>query len=362
MSEQIRVCTDRQLPFHLLFEASARAIQESPENTPIIKVRTLPGVYDPLPAELAILTGKKWQNGRSIKVRFLDGSNSLRTKVENLAKQWEAHANLRLNFGNHVDADLRVAFAPGGSWSYIGTDALSLPQNESTMNYGWLNDASSDDEISRVTLHEFGHALSAIHEHQSPAANIPWDRDAVYAYYGAPPNSWTKEQIDRNIFAKYSATVTNASAFDPESIMLYAIPNSLTEGDYEVGWNRVLSPMDKSFMGTIYPKTTSAATELQVSPQYTKAAIGAHAEQDLFTFVVAEPGAYSIETYGPTDVIMSLLGPESQTTVVGEDDDSGTAGNAKITATLASGRYYARVRHYRPTGTGDYEIAVRNVG
>ena len=83
-------------------------------------MRTLPGVYDPLPAELAILTGKKWQTGRTIKVRFLDGSNSLRTKVENLAKQWEAHANLRLNFGNHVDADLRVAFAPGGSWSYLG--------------------------------------------------------------------------------------------------------------------------------------------------------------------------------------------------------------------------------------------------
>ena len=201
------------------------------------------------------------------------------------------------------------------------------------MNYGWLNDASSDDEISRVTLHEFGHALSAIHEHQSPAANIPWDRDAVYAYYGAPPNSWTKEQIDRNIFAKYSATVTNASAFDPESIMLYAIPNSLTEGDYEVGMEPGPLTHGQIIHGDHLPEDNFGGDGTPGQPPYTKAAIGAHAEQDLFTFVVAEPGAYSIETYGPTDVIMSLLGPDSQTTLVGEDDDSGTAATPKLRPT-----------------------------
>lgn len=362
MTEQPKVCIDKQLPLDLIFEASRRAIEETPENLPVVpSYSPMPGVYGREPLEIAILTGKKWQNGKKITVKFLGGSSSLQTKVKNLAKQWETHANLTLDFGNHPSPDIRIAFNPGGSWSYLGTDALVIPQGEATMNYGWLTDSSSDDEISRVVLHEFGHALSAIHEHQSPAANIPWDKPAVYAYYGGPPNNWSQADIDRNIFTKYSTTITNSSAFDGESIMLYAIPNSLTIGDYEVGWNRVLSAIDKSFIGTIYPRTTPNAIELAITPPFAKAAIGAHGEQDLFTFAVADAGKYQVETFGPTDVAMSLLGPDNQTTVVGEDDDAGGDRNARITAQLSPGRYYARVRHYSPTGTGDYEIAVRRI-
>jgi hypothetical protein len=322
----------------------------------------MPGVYAPLPEEIAILTGKKWATGRTLKVRFLDGLPSVQTKVENLAHQWSTVANIGFDFGNHTDADIRISFTPGGSWSYLGTDALVIPPAEPTMNYGWLTPSSSDDEVSRVALHEFGHALSAIHEHQSPAADIPWDRDAVYAYYMAPPNSWTREQVDRNIFERYSHTLTNASEFDPESIMLYAIPNELTIGDYEVGWNRILSATDKSFIGSVYPRSTPAVTPLPVTPPYTRAAIGTHGEQDVFTFAVSEAGTHRVETYGTTDVVMSLLGPDGQTTLIAEDDDSGSDRNARITAELGPGSYVVRVRHFRPTGTGEYEIAVHRTG
>ncbi|MBX3329964.1 MAG: hypothetical protein KF722_06160, partial [Nitrospira sp.] len=60
-----------------------------------------------------------------------------------------------------------------------------------------------------------------------------------------------------------------------------------------------------------------------------------------------------------TDVIMVLLGPNNKTSVIAEDDDSGRNYNAKIATKLDPGMYYARVRHYRPTGTGKYEISVR---
>lgn len=362
MTEQLEICIDKELPLEDIIESSARAIEEAPENLPAQQPRsTLPGVHENGPLELAILTGKKWATGRTISIGFLGGSASLKTKVETVAKQWENHANLTLDFGNHASPDIRIDFATGGSWSYLGTDALSIPQTDATMNYGWLTDSSTDDEVSRVVLHEFGHALSAIHEHQSPAANIPWDKPAVYAFYGGPPNNWPRDVIDRNIFQRYSATVSNHSVFDRDSIMLYAIPNQLTTGDYEVGWNRVLSATDKAFMATIYPGTVPSAVELTISPAYAQASIGAPAEQDLFSFVVTESGQYRVETFGTTDVVMSLLGPDSLTTTVAEDDDGGAGSNARITAQLTAGRYYARVRHYSPSGTGSYEIGVRRV-
>jgi hypothetical protein len=56
---------------------------------------------------------------------------------------------------------------------------------------------------------------------------------------------------------------------------------------------------------------------------------------------------------------MSLYGPDSQTKLIAEDDDSGTDRNAKIVTDLATGTYYVQVRHYNSAGgTGSYRIKV----
>ena len=56
---------------------------------------------------------------------------------------------------------------------------------------------------------------------------------------------------------------------------------------------------------------------------------------------------------------MALFGPNNQTDLLAEDDDSGSGRNAKIVVTLRQGTYYIRLRHYRPTGAGKYRISVR---
>ena len=58
--------------------------------------------------------------------------------------------------------EIRISFEQPGSWSYIGTDALSIPDAYPTMNLGWLTINSKDAEIGRVVLHEFGHALHGV--------------------------------------------------------------------------------------------------------------------------------------------------------------------------------------------------------
>lgn len=250
----IKTCIDRLLPHELLFHASRAALAENPDNAPGAR-SGMPGAGASIdaPGALAALTGKLWQPGRTLRVRFLDGDPAVQKRLEPYAQEWTKHANLHLAFGNDPNAEIRISFRLPGSWSYIGTDSLTIPRHQPTMNFGWLTPDTPDDEYARVVTHEFGHAIGCIHEHQNPSTNIPWNKEAVYDYYGGPPNNWTKEQVDINLFTRYSADLTQFSAFDRESIMLYPIPNAFTEGDFEVGWNRILSATDKRYIAKLYP-------------------------------------------------------------------------------------------------------------
>lgn len=63
-----------------------------------------------------------------------------------------------------------------------------------------------------------------------------------------------RAQVDSNLFAKYSTTQTQYSAYDTQSIMHYSISSSLTTNGFSVGSNTVLSTTDKQFIASVYPK------------------------------------------------------------------------------------------------------------
>lgn len=211
-----------------------------------------PGLFLTLP----IL--KMWETGTTLTCCFLDGSPTQRQKVKKFAKSWEAYANIKLSFVNGRDAQVRISFvADTGSWSAVGTDALIesyFPKYQPTMNFGWLKDDTPDAEYSRVVIHEFGHALGCIHEHQSPKGSLKWNKAEVYRVFSGSPNFWTKAEIDHNILDKYDGTTMNASAFDPKSIMLYEFPGFLFQDGKGTSANKVLSVKDKAFIKQMYPK------------------------------------------------------------------------------------------------------------
>jgi hypothetical protein len=213
------------------------------------------------PARLALITLKKWSqlpNGNTLRCRFLDGSSIQQQKVEAEAKRWEPYVNISFEFGDDPDSEIRISFeADPGSWSAVGTDALIeqyFPKFQPTMNFGWLHDDTNDMEYERVVVHEFGHALGCIHEHQSPAADLKWNEPEVYRVFSGPPNYWTPAQIKHNIIDKYSAGQTQFTQFDPDSIMLYPFPGTLFVGGKGTHSNTELSATDERFITQLYPK------------------------------------------------------------------------------------------------------------
>jgi hypothetical protein len=207
---------------------------------------------------MAVPATKKWAAGTVLKCRFLEGSSKVKKKVETIAHEWSRHANIKFKFVASGEAEIRIAFmAHDGSWSAVGRDALNrayFPAHQPTMNYGWLTETTDDREYSRVVLHEFGHALGCIHEHQAPKFTRVWNKEAVYRYFSGSPNFWSKEDIDHNVLQKYSPKGMLFSKFDPKSIMLYDFDAALfADGLGPTNSNIKLSPTDSSFIKSLYP-------------------------------------------------------------------------------------------------------------
>jgi len=335
------VCIDRVLPVdERLFQST-----EQPEGS------ANPRAIVPI--------GKLWMNGSTLRVRFLGGTTAQQAKAKEQALWWTEVANLRFDFNNAPDAEIRIAFDENdGAWSYIGTDCKLVPAGQPTMNLGFLDGGTA--------AHEFGHAIGLAHEHQNPAGGIQWNEAVVLHDLAGPPNNWDAATIRHNVLDKYRADQIKGTAFDPDSIMLYFFPGSWVKSGVGTHANDVLSATDKSYMGSAqaYPKsapTVDDAKELKVDARArTSASIGKPGEEDLYKFTVAQGGSHVIDTRGPTDVVMKLFGPDSATALIAEDDDSGVDANARIVRPLVPGLYRVQVRHYnRAKGTGDYSIRVQ---
>ena len=209
---------------------------------------------------------RKWMPGQRIRVKFLDGDQFVRNKVMENAHLWEEFANLELDFVESGPAEIRISFnMDKGSWSFIGKDSARQSfvkrGNESifvrdasgaSMNFGWFNDKTSDQEFRRTTLHEFGHALGLLHEHQNKNRNIQFNDEAAYAYFAK--QGWSREKVQQQVLQRYgNDTETTNGVYDRFSIMHYSYPPEVVKGDLKIPFNTTLSAGDKAIIAEMYP-------------------------------------------------------------------------------------------------------------
>lgn len=158
---------------------------------------------------------------------------------------WNQACGVQFRFSQRADAPVRVTFEIGASWSQLGNYGVHGPFKKPTMQLGWLLEGrTSEIEWRRVALHEFGHALALEHEQHHPGVQIPWDREAVYQYFW-DKDHWSRDRVDAQIFTPLAVEVAQTTAYDPDSIMHYAIPDYLlTDPSWAVGSNWQLSAGD----------------------------------------------------------------------------------------------------------------------
>jgi len=168
------------------------------------------------------------------------------------------------------ESNVRISFNPkGGCNSKIGIGSLSVEKTVKTMNFSWF-------DVGTV-LHEFGHLLGFIHEHQSPLyggiTNDLWKEPQLLRYFkpyllemGIDPVKQADrvrrdEYLTTNIYSgKYEAgRDVGGSDFDIYSIMLYSFPSNVFVGDrFPKGLrqNSILSFNDVKTAAEMYPLYT----------------------------------------------------------------------------------------------------------
>ncbi|MFV0132505.1 M12 family metallopeptidase [Streptomyces sp. HMX87] len=348
---------------------------------------------------LAALTGgrRMWVNGTVLHYAFYDddgagdasvitvpgtgrtrrvpwaGPAEQRDVVRACFHQWQ-DLGLGLTFsevGDRAEAELRIGFQQGdGSWSAVGRDALRVGLHERTMNFGW--DLTAPGERG-TALHQIGHALGMVHEHQSPFAGLHWDEEAVYAELAGPPNHWSRERTYHNILRRLDVHEVNGDLWDPQSVMTFAVPPGLVlePEQYRAGLHPpgTLSASDKEFALRWYPPAGPPPVpdrlgrgDLGRPPalvpfRSVPLGLGPGEQADL-SIEPPQTRAYTVGTFGDSDAVVVVFEErDGLPRYLAGQDDGGTPGNARITARLVKGRrYVVRVRLYSAWGAGETAV------
>src|SRR5215470_2976109 len=131
------VCSPKYLPTSLWVAAAQRAIEINPVNHPRLdRLTMLMPDFQPTRERIAVVTTKYWHTrGVNLSVQFLDNPpQGLRNRILSHMYAWNKSCNVKFS-ETRGTGQVRIARTAGdGYWSYVGTDILSIADDQPTMN------------------------------------------------------------------------------------------------------------------------------------------------------------------------------------------------------------------------------------
>jgi hypothetical protein len=254
------------------------ATEINPVNHPPVErlVRIVPG-FAARPEHIAVLTTKYWHSGGvKLTVGFLDNAPAdLRGRILAHMNAWDKSANVQF-LETKADPHVRIARMPrDGYWSYLGTDILSVPAGKPTMNLEAFTMSTPESEFHRVVRHETGHTMGFPHEHMRRELVNKIDPKKAIAFFG-DTQGWSPEEVRQQVLTP----IEDSSLFgtlhaDPNSIMCYQIPGSITKDGKPIIGGVDIDKQDYGFAAKIYPKAGSRPSALPTALKRSGKAAGA---------------------------------------------------------------------------------------
>jgi astacin (peptidase family M12A) len=255
--QECGVCSPRYLPREKWVEAAENAARIYPPN--------LPAGVEPSKAfgsggdVLAVSIGKRWGRGVRLTVGFLDNpSAELRAKLLANMNAWGETANVEFVESN-TNPQVRIArqsspSSVAGFWSYVGTDILSIPDDQPTMNLEGFTMQTSESEFHRVVRHEAGHTLGFPHEHMRRELVNLLDRQKTIEYFGQK-YGWPPDMVIAQVLTPIEeSSILGTTPADEESIMCYQLPATITRTGKPILGGLDIDASDREFVSRVYPR------------------------------------------------------------------------------------------------------------
>lgn len=211
---------------------------------------------------------RAWTAGEVVTVCFYSNSTPLNSFVARVASNWnQIGANVSLDFGSvdlprrctpNTVSDIRVGYNRGfDNWSLLGVESLFARTSwrSESMQLG-LRTLAGRNAVGTI-IHEFGHALGLMHEHQKPiAGGCEAEFDWPWLYANLFPGS-PQQVVDRQMRPVSFGPFILSESIDRDSVMLYPLPpqaylRGVNSQCYTPNKNQAISGTDAAVVRALY--------------------------------------------------------------------------------------------------------------